>query len=131
MSYLKKKVINPERVRKVPRSFSWVDRKFMREGYLQQLGPEAIILYFFLVIVGDPQGLSFYGEQRIGETLHMNSQDLERGRHQLIIQNLIAYQKPLYQVLSLGVEERELSALGENGPKLIKEIMDATLKQFL
>ena len=130
MSYLKKNVINPDRVRKVPGSFSWVDRRLMREGYLQRLNPEAMILYFFLIIVGDHQGLSFYGQQCICENLGLSLQDFKRGRRQLIIQDLIAYQKPLYQVLSLGTTQREIVSSGENQPMLIKEIIDLSLKQF-
>jgi hypothetical protein len=103
----------------------------MREGCLQRLCPEGVMLYFFLIIVGDHRGLSFYGDQRICETLHLSLQDLEGGRRQLVIQDLIAYQKPLYQVLSLGTAKREPKPQGEDNPMLIKEIMDASLKQFL
>jgi hypothetical protein len=101
MTYLKKFIINPERIRKVPGSFSWVDREFMRSGYLQVLSAEAILVYFFLLIVGDHQGLSFYGDRHMGRVLKLAGPQLEKARRQLMIQDLIAYQRPMYQVLSL------------------------------
>jgi hypothetical protein len=89
------------------------------------------MLYFFLIIVGDHRGLSFYGDQRICETLRLSLQGLDRGRRQLETQDLIAYQKPLYQVLSLATAKREPKGQGEDNPMLIKEIMSTSLKQFL
>jgi len=126
MTYLKKFLINPQRIRKIVGSFSWVDRQFMRSGYLKTLCQEAILLYFFLVIVSDEQGLSFYGEQRICKELKLSTPELEKGRRQLIVQNLIAWQNPMYQVLSVGSPERHFST-GE--PTLVKDIISGVLKQ--
>jgi hypothetical protein len=135
MRYLKKIVINPDRIRKIPSSFSWIDRRFMCDGYLQQLCQESVLLYFFLIIVGDHQGLSFYGDQRICQALKLSSQALERGRNQLVIQNLIAYQAPMYQVLSLSPARRgEPPAEGADvGERMmsIKNIMASSFGKFV
>jgi len=129
MTYLKKFLLNPDRVRKVPASFSWVDRQFIRAGYLQRLCHEAVLLYFFLIIVSDHQGLSFYGDQNICNHLDLSQQALEQGRRQLVIQGLIAYQSPMYQVLSLGsVRDRDPPTDINAKPMLIKDIMNSSLK---
>ncbi|MBU1912604.1 MAG: hypothetical protein KKB22_03620 [Candidatus Omnitrophica bacterium] len=99
MTYLKKSLINPQRIRKISGSFSWIDRRFIREGYLESLSWEAALLYFFLV--SDREGLSFYGDERIGNMLKINKEVLRQARQQLIEKNLIAWSAPLYQVLSL------------------------------
>jgi hypothetical protein len=52
----------------------------------------------------DAQGLSYYSDARIAEVLALAPQALSEARRQLIALGLIAYQKPLYQLLSLQDE---------------------------
>jgi len=131
MTYLRKFLIDPDRIRKVPASFSWVDRRFMREGYLQNLCHEAILLYFFLIIVGDNRGLSFYGEINICKQLKLNNQSLQKGRLQLISQGLIAHQSLMYQVLDIKSERtQQPSADVKTDPVLVKNVMNFPFKDF-
>jgi len=58
-------------------------------------------LYLFLVCVSDAKGLSYYSDKSIMGKLDMNIQILNEARTGLIKNNLIAWQKPIYQVLSL------------------------------
>ena len=60
-----KSVILPTRVRKVPKSFSWIDHRLVRDGHIEQLSHPAAALYLFLVCVGDHQGLSYYGDKSV------------------------------------------------------------------
>lgn len=131
MTYLRKYLIDPDRIRKIPASFSWVDRRFMREGYLQNLCREAILLYFFLIIVGDNRGLSFYGDTNIYKQLKLSKQDLQKGRVQLITQGLIAYQSPMYQVLAIGLNRAGQPSWDvKSEPVLVKNVMDLSFKDF-
>ncbi len=93
--------IRPERLRQVPVGFSWVDHRLIRERRLEGCAHGAWALYLFLVTVSDVQGLSFYSEAALGRYLQMDMVTLSAMRHQLVKADLIAYQKPLYQVLSL------------------------------
>lgn len=69
-------------------------------------------LYLFLVIVSDAQGLSYYGDKALLRSCCLSQDGLESGRSQLIARGLIAYQKPLYQVLDLApVASRSRKAL--------------------
>jgi hypothetical protein len=47
------------------------------------------------------QGLSYYSDAAIGRHLKMDLPQLAAARQQLVAADLIAYRKPLYQVLAL------------------------------
>jgi len=96
-----KRVLHPERVRKIEGSFSWIDHRFVTGGFLQDLSTLAILLYLFLVAVSDRNGLSFYHDDRIASLLKIDLPSLGQAREGLVLRSLLAYQPPLYQVLSL------------------------------
>jgi hypothetical protein len=98
---MKKRVLNPERLRKVPPQFSWIDHRLVRENYLVRCDHSAWTLYLFLASVGDVEGLSYYSDASLMRRLKMDPLQLSASRQQLIQVGLIAYEKPLYQVLSL------------------------------
>ena len=56
----------------------------------------------FLLCVGDAQGLSYYSDRRAAGALGWSIDQLSPARAELIQADLVAYQKPLYQVLELG-----------------------------
>ena len=111
-----KQPLRPDRLRTVPPQFSWVDHRLVRDRHLARISHEAAALYLFLVTVADAQGLSYYSEAAIGERLNMAPPLLALARNSLQRAGLIAYRKPLYQVL----------ALGEVGPVRIREAGDPT-----
>jgi hypothetical protein len=96
-----KRLLCPERVRRVPEQFSWVDHRLVRDKHICRCGAEALALYLLLVTVADAEGLSYYSERAVGQLLSMDEAGVQRGRSELIRAGLIAYEKPLYQVLSL------------------------------
>ena len=111
-----KRLIDARRRRKgPPHGFGWIDHRFLRDGYLGRCSPESLALYVLLVCASDAQGLSYYSDSRIAEMLNLEPTVLRSSRRQLIGLGLIAYQKPLYQLLSLegglqGHSAREESA---------------------
>ena len=94
-----KHLIFPERLRKIPRYFSWLDHKLVRNGYLKRCSSDGACLYLFLTCVGDQFGLSYYSDKAINK--HLNIADLAIARRELLEADLIAYAKPFYQVLEL------------------------------
>src|SRR5260370_13235919 len=96
-----KRVLNPEGLRKVPPQFSWIDHRLVQENYFIRCEHSAWALYLFLTSVADAQGLSYYSDASLMRRLKMDLLVLSASRQQLIQAGLIAYQKPLYQVLSL------------------------------
>ena len=90
-----------QRIRKIPRSFSWVDHRLVRDRHIENLSHGQAVLYLFLVCVADDKGLSYYGDPALMAKLHMDQGALDRARLGLIKNDLIAWQKPIYQVLGL------------------------------
>ena len=97
-----KQVLRPERLRQVPEQFSWVDQALVRCGFIDRCDARAAALYLFLVTVADAQGLSYYASTTLARRLHLSVPEFGTARAQLIELELIAYEAPLYQVLSLS-----------------------------
>ena len=96
-----KRVLRPERLRRVPAQFSWIDQRLVTGHHIEHCDTAALALYLFLVTVADAQGLSYYGDPKVTKTLSMPAARLEQARADLMRLELIAYEAPLYQVLSL------------------------------
>ena len=96
-----KNPILKQRIRKIPNSFSWIDHRLVRQKHIDSCSHEQSALYLFLVCVSDDKGLSYYADKSIMQKLGMDMQTLEEARSGLIKNNLIAWQQPIYQVLSL------------------------------
>lgn len=109
---IEKHVLVPERVRRPPgEGFSWVDRRFLRE-FAPKLAGDTVSLYFFLAAASDKDGLSFYADRTVAVRLRMNEQAVVRAREELITHDLVAYQAPLTQVLSLPARRLERGGRG-------------------
>ena len=98
---VKKRPLCPQRLRKIPAQFSWIDQRLVRDKHIGRVSHPALALYLFLLTVADADGLSFYSDTSIADLLHMDVDSFLHARQELLAANLIAYQKPLYQVLSL------------------------------
>jgi hypothetical protein len=62
---VKKKILNPDRIRRITAGFSFIPHRFLGDGFLSSLQQKELLLYLFLVIVSDPHGLSFYSYDAI------------------------------------------------------------------
>ena len=98
---MQKKILRPERLRQVPAQFSWIDQRLVRENFLRHGEPAAWALYLVLVIVADAQGLSYYSDATLSRLLKLDLLQLAQARQQLVSADVLAYHKPLYQVLGL------------------------------
>ena len=94
------------KLRCVPRQFSWVDQRLVRERYIDRLSHPACALYLFLLTVADAQGLSYYADASLCQRLEMSAAQLQTARRCLIEHGLVAYRRPLYQVLALDEPPR-------------------------
>ena len=94
--------ICPEKVRRIPAQFSWIDHRLVRNRRIDLCSHQALALYLFLVTVGDQKGLSYYSDHSVSNRLLMDSAMLIQARNELVQAGLVAYRKPLYQVLSLA-----------------------------
>ena len=95
-------VLRPERLRRTPEQFSWVDHRLVRWDYVRRCDSRGWALYLLLVTVGDAQGLNYYSDGKLAELLSMERLEVAEARRQLVAADVVAYERPLYQVLSLG-----------------------------
>lgn len=111
-------------VRTIPKQFSWVDHRLVRDHHLERCSHQAAALYLFLVTVADCQGLSYYSDTSIGQRLAMDHHTLKTARRNLLEVGLIAFERPLYQVLALDAVPRPSQVAARGGaPMTIGEIL--------
>jgi hypothetical protein len=98
---IQKRILVAKRLRRPPASgWSWVDRGFLRD-HAECLSREAVLLYLYLAAVSDRLGLSFRNDSSIALVLRLRPEVVARAREELAEHDLIAYEPPLTQVLSL------------------------------
>lgn len=96
-----KRILCEPRLRRIPARFSWIDQRLVFDAHLERCDASAAALYLVLVTVADVHGLSYWGDARVARLLHMSAEQLRRAREDLLNAELIAYERPLYQVLAL------------------------------
>ena len=93
--------LKPDRVRTVERPFGWIPFRILSSGILARLSPMAKLLYFFLCLVADAKGISYYGDRRLSSLLRLPEPALELARSELCQHDLLAFDGQFYQILSL------------------------------
>ena len=93
--------LRPDRLRSIERPFGWIPFRLLASGLLARLGRDAKLLYFFLCLVADGKGISFYGDRRVELLLELSHGELEHAREELCRHDLLAFDGRVYQVLSL------------------------------
>lgn len=121
----------PERVRRIGGSFAFIEHRFLRDRFWESLTVNELLLYFFLVLVCDRQGLSFYHFDKICSLLCMSLDHYLAARDALIEKDLLAFNGQIYQVLSLPKAPR-LQSPGLLEPGRNMENRDgATIRQLI
>ncbi len=129
---IKKNPINALRVRKIGGSFAFIEHRFLRDGFLASLNQHELLLYVFLVLAADRDGLSYYSYDKICTLLRLSVEEYIVARDALIDKNLIAFDGYLYQVLSLPqkVVAEAVKALsgdrdmGKHDPATIRRLIE-------
>jgi hypothetical protein len=98
---IKKKILKPDRVRRINGGFSFIPHRFVSDGFLTSLSQEELLLYLFLILVSDRHGLSFYAYDSICSLLQLTVDQYIDARNALIKKDLIAFDGTIFQVLDL------------------------------
>ena len=107
--------LDPDRVRKIAGSFAFIEHRFLRRGFFSALSHHQLLLYVFLVLVADRNGLSYYSYDKICILLRITLDDYIIARDALIEKDLIAFNGHLFQVLSLPKQTpQDLAPLTNN-----------------
>jgi len=112
---IKKKVINPSRVRRIGGGFSFIPHRFLTEGFLESLNQRALLLYLFLVLASDRNGISYYAYDSICSLLQFTLDEYIEARDDLIKRDLIAFDGRFFQVLDLPEKPIRLQEI-QQGP---------------
>jgi len=82
----------PQRVRRIDKSFAWIDHRLLRNGFLQVMTHQDQALYLFLVLVADRHGISFYRKEKICDAVGLDWTEFEIARDRLIGMKLAAFE---------------------------------------
>jgi hypothetical protein len=127
---IKKRILDPQRIRHINGGFSFLPHRFLTGGFVAGLDPDQLLLYFFLVLAGDRNGLSFYSYDSICNLLQMSLEQYLQARNALIENDLIAFDGTIFQVLELPEspppakdhKAAALSRLASLTRKIVKEV---------
>lgn len=101
MRMIVKEIIKEDSRRGMEYPFGWIPQRFVTDGIIKVLNKEEKLLYTFLSIVSDKNGMSFYGDKRACGLVGITGAELLRARFMLEKKGFIAYRKPYYQVLKM------------------------------
>ena len=107
---IKKKILNPSRIRSINGGFNFIPHRFLTDGFLDSLIQIEILLYFFLILASNRNGLSFYSYDAICSLLGLSADDYIEARDGLMEKNLIAFDGTIFQVLDLPSKPVEAAA---------------------
>jgi hypothetical protein len=135
---MKKKALSslvPARIRKINGSFAFIEHRFLRCGFFESLDRRELLLYFFLILVADRRGMSWYAYDRICGILKLTIDEYIEARNGLIDKDLLAFDGHYFQVLSLPekavVSGRRLlkdsDDMERHDPATIRQIISASL----
>jgi hypothetical protein len=120
-------ILCPERVRKIAGTFGFIEHRFLKEGFFYSLSHHELLLYLFLVLASDRNGLSFYGYEKICTFLRITVDEFILARDGLIDKDLIAFDGRTFQLLSLPRQGPKSTPL--KGKEQMQEKDPATIHQ--
>jgi hypothetical protein len=98
---IKKRILDPERIRRIKGGFSFIPHRFLTDGFLDILNRKELLLYFFLILASDRYGLSYYAYDAICSLVGLSLDDYIEARDGLLRKDLIACDGTIFQVLEL------------------------------
>ncbi len=128
---IEKTILCPDRVRKIGGSFAFIEHRFLRDGFWASLTQHELLLYLFLVIVGDRNGISFYSYDKICTLLRVSVDKHIVARNSLMEKDLIAFDGEFFQVLSLPEKVIKSSWLPLKTPEEMEKHDPATIRQLI
>jgi hypothetical protein len=124
---MEKVMICPDRIRKITGTFGFIEHRFLKEGFFYTLTHHQLLLYLFLVLVADRNGLSFYSYDKMCTLLRITVDEFILARDGLIYKDLIAFDGRTFQLLSLPRHGPKPTPL--KGPEQMRDKDPATIHQ--
>ena len=128
---IEKSPLCPERIRKITGSFAFIEHRFIRDGFWSSLSQHELLLYVFLVLVADRNGLSYYSFDKLCSLLQLSLDDYRLARNALIKKDLIVFDGHLFQVLSLPLTPVRQPARPLHSAPHMAQADPATIRQII
>ena len=123
---ISKRILKKDRIRSIEGGFGFIAHRFLTDGFLATLGREELVLYFFLILVADRKGLSFYGYDSICSLVRLTLDEYIAARDGLMDKDLIAFDGVVFQVLSLP---KEPVVIAQEDPAEVRRMIIQSLKE--
>jgi len=127
---IKKKILHPNRVRRIQGGFSFIPHRFLTDGFLVSLDQPEILLYLFLILASDRNGLSFYSYDAICTFLYITVDEYIEARDSLIKKELIAFDGALFQVLDLPEDPVQRKQRENHGNLKIQNLIQQSIREI-
>jgi len=126
---IRKKIINPDRIRGIKGGFSFIPHRFVTDGFLSSLSQTELLMYLFLVLVSDRYGLSYYAYDSICSLLQLTLEEYIQARDGLLKKDLIAFDGTLFQVLELPTKAQTPRTLTPDGRQAVEKLAGGLFKE--
>ena len=132
---IKKRILNPDRVRSIKHGFSFIPHRFLTDGFWSSLSQEELLLYLFLVLASDRHGLSYYSYDKICTFLQTGLDQYVDARNALIDKDLIEFDGTVFQVLelpatpALSAAKKQTNHTLSKNQDAIARLIDQTFKR--
>ena len=117
----------PKNIRNIKGSFAWIDHRLVRNGFTEVMTHQDMVLYLFLVLVADKNGVSFYRKEKICQAVSLDYNQFEIAKDRLINMKLVAFEG--YSVLSPNGYYQVLP-IETNAPDYHKQITQKLTENF-
>lgn len=125
---LTKRILNTARVRRIAGGFSFIPHRFLADGFLASLDQREILLYLFLIMVGDRYGLSCYSYDAVCTLIQINVDEYIAARDALIGKDLIAFDGRIFQVLELPAQPVKAAKRLYEDPAVVAQCIRQSLR---
>ena len=127
---IKKRILDSGQVRRIQGGFSFIPHRFLRDGFLASSDQPEILLYLFLVLASDRNGLSFYSYDAICTFLQITVDEYIESRDSLIKKDLIVFDGTLFQVLDLPREPVQRRQRQNHGSLKIENLIQRSIGEI-
>lgn len=124
---ISKRILNPDRIRRISGGFSYIPHRFLTGGFLASLDQKEILLYLFLILVSDRHGLSYYSYDMICSLIQLTLSEYIEARDGLLKKDMISFDGKIFQVLDLPVAPHSSSAMSYEDPALVARMIRQSL----
>jgi hypothetical protein len=126
---IKKRILNPGRIRQIRGGFSYIPHRFLTDGFLALLDQKEILLYLFLILVSDRHGLSYYSYDMICSLMRLTLDEYIGARDGLLQKDLISFDGKIFQVLDLPATPHSAAPMSYEDPAVVARMIRQSLEE--